>query len=137
MLLNSSWHFVFVFISQDLTAIVIQISYTVRILIFWLVDLCHVTLSYDETTALTSLSWCNSRGVNSIHHCPYTMTSGDSKFDDLSEADIDPLIDHSFGVHLTTKFMYFLIYFVKSMIHLLLTLKRITFKISILSVPSI
>ena len=34
-----------------LTAIIIQISYTVRILIFWLVDLCHVTLSYDETTA--------------------------------------------------------------------------------------
>ena len=31
-----------------------------------MVDLCHVTLSYDETTALTSLSWCNSRGVNSI-----------------------------------------------------------------------
>ena len=34
-------------------------------------------------------------------------------------------------------FMYFWIYFVKSMIHLLLTLKRIKFKISILSVPSI
>ena len=58
-----------------------------------MVDLCHVTLSYDETTALTSLSWCNSRGVNSIHHCLYTMASGDSKFDDLSEADIDSLID--------------------------------------------
>ena len=43
-----------------------------------------MTLSYDETTALTSLSWCNSRGVNSIHHC---------LFDDLSEADIDSLID--------------------------------------------
>ena len=34
-------------------------------------------------------------------------------------------------------FMYFWIYFVKSMIHLLLTLKRIKFKINILSVPSI
>ena len=52
-----------------------------------------MTLSYDETTALTSLLWCNSRGVKSIHHCVYTMASGDSKFDDLSEADIDSLID--------------------------------------------
>ena len=58
-----------------------------------MVDLCHGTQSYDETTALTSSSWCNSRGVNSIHHCLYTMASGDSKFDDLSEADIDSLID--------------------------------------------
>ena len=58
-----------------------------------MVDLCHVTLSYDETTALTSLSWCNSRGVNTIHHCLYTMASGNTKFDDLSEADIDSLID--------------------------------------------
>ena len=65
------------------------------------------------------------------------MASGDSKFDDLSEADIDSLIDDSFGVHLTSMFMYFRIYFVKSMIHLLLTLKCIKFKISILSVPSI
>ena len=62
---------------------IIQISYTVRILIFWLVDLFHVTLGYDETTSLTSLSWCNSRGVNSIHHCHYTMASADSKFDDF------------------------------------------------------
>ena len=52
-----------------------------------------MTLSYDETTDLTSLSWCNSRGVNSIHHCLYSMASGDSKFDNLSEADIDSLID--------------------------------------------
>ena len=36
--------------------IIIQISYTVRIPIFQLVDLYHVTLSYDETTSLTSLS---------------------------------------------------------------------------------
>ena len=34
-------------------------------------------------------------------------------------------------------FMYFRIYFVKSMILLLLTLKRIKFEISIFSVPSI
>ena len=47
----------------------------------------------DETTSFTSLSWCNCRGVNSIHHCLYTMASSDSRFDDLSEADIDSLID--------------------------------------------
>ena len=33
------------------------------------------------------------RGVNSTHHCHYTMASADSKFDDLSDADIDSLID--------------------------------------------
>ena len=47
------------------------------------VDLYHVTLGYDETTSLTSLSWCNNRGVNSIRHCHYTMASADSKFDDF------------------------------------------------------
>ena len=52
-----------------------------------------MALGYDETTSLTSLSWCNCRGVNSIHHCHYTMASADSKFDDLSETDIDSLID--------------------------------------------
>ena len=83
-----------------------------------------MTLSYDETTALTSLSWCNSRGVNLIRHCLYTMASGDSKF----EADIESLIDDAVPR----------IYFVKSMINLLLTLKRIKFKTSILSgLPSI
>ena len=50
-------------------------------------------LGCDETTTLTSLSWCNSRGVNSTHHCHYTMASADSKFDDLSDADIDSLIN--------------------------------------------
>ena len=63
--------------------IIIQISYTVRIPIFRLVDLYHVALGYDETTSLTSLSWCNTRGVHSIHHCHYTMASADSKFDDF------------------------------------------------------
>ena len=62
---------------------IIQISYTVRIPIFRLVDLYHVALGYDETTSLTSLSRCNTRGVNSIHHCHYTMASADSKFDDF------------------------------------------------------
>ena len=38
---------------HGLWAIIIQISYTVRITIFWLVDLYHVTLGYDETTFLT------------------------------------------------------------------------------------
>ena len=42
-----------------------------------------MTLGYDATTSLTSLSWCNSRGVNSIHHCHYTKASADSKFDDF------------------------------------------------------
>ena len=41
-----------------------------------------MTLGYDATTSLTSLSWCNSRGVNSIHHCHYIMALADSKFDD-------------------------------------------------------
>ena len=50
---------------------------------FRLVDLYHVTLGYDATTSFTSLSWCNSRGVNSIHHCHYTMALADSKFDDF------------------------------------------------------
>ena len=56
-------------------------------------DLYHVILGCDETTALTSLSWRSSRGVNSTHHCHYTMASADSKFDDLSNADTDSLID--------------------------------------------
>ena len=28
-------------------------------------------------------SCCNSRGVNSTHHCHYNMASADSKFDDF------------------------------------------------------
>ena len=35
----------------------------------------------------------SSRGVNSTHHYHYTMASADSKFDDLSDAGIDSLID--------------------------------------------
>ena len=73
--------------------VIIQLLYTVRYPIFWLPDLYHVIVSCDETTTLTSLSWRNSRGVNSTHHCHYTMASADSKFDDLSDADIDSLID--------------------------------------------
>ena len=49
-------------------------------------------LGCDETTTLTSLSWCNSRGVNSTHHCHCTMASADSQFHDFSDADIDSLI---------------------------------------------
>ena len=62
---------------------IIQISYTVRILMFWLVDLYHLTLGCDKTTFFMSLSWCNSHGVNSIHHCHYTMALADSKFDNF------------------------------------------------------
>ena len=32
----------------------------------------HAILGCDETTSLMSLSWCNSRGANSTHHCHYT-----------------------------------------------------------------
>ena len=70
-------------IPSGLSAFIIQLLYTVRFPILWLVDLCHVTLSCDEITTLTSLSWCNSRGVNSTHHCHYTMASADSNFDDF------------------------------------------------------
>ena len=62
---------------HTLNIFIIQLSYTVRIPIVWLVDLYHVTLGYDATTSSTSLSWCNSRGVNSIHHCHYTMALAD------------------------------------------------------------
>ena len=41
-----------------ITGIIIQLSYTVRIPIFWLIGLYHVKLGCDETTSLTSLSWC-------------------------------------------------------------------------------
>ena len=70
-------------IPSGLSAFIIQISYTVRIPIFRFVDLYHVALGDDETTALTYLSWCNTRGVNSIRHCHYTMASADSKLDDF------------------------------------------------------
>ena len=76
-----------------LNTITIQLSYTVWILIFWLADFYHVILGCDETTTLMSLSWCNGRGVNSTHHCHYTMVLADSKFEDLSHVDIDSLVD--------------------------------------------
>ena len=41
----------------------------------------HVILGGDKTTSLMPLLWCNNRGVNSTHHCEYTMASADSKFD--------------------------------------------------------
>ena len=63
-----------------------------RIPIFWLADLYQVILGCDETISLMSLS-CNSHGVNSTHHCHYTMASANSKFDNLSDTDTDSLID--------------------------------------------
>ena len=48
-----------------------------------------------ETTSLTSLSWCNSRGVNSTHHCLYTIATADSKLDDLSDTVSDSLNDNA------------------------------------------
>ena len=53
----------------------------------------HVILGCEEKTFLMSLLWCNSCRVNSTHHCHYAMASADSMFDNLSDADIDPLID--------------------------------------------
>ena len=41
------------------------------------------------------LLWCNSRGVNSTHQRHYTIALADSKFDNLSDADIDSLIDNA------------------------------------------
>ena len=63
--------------------IIFQLSYTVRIPIFWLADLYLPILGYGETNTLTSLSCCNSSGVNLIHHCHYTITPVDLKFDDF------------------------------------------------------
>ena len=37
--------------------------------------------------------WRHYRGVNSTHHCHYTLASADSKFEDLTDADIDSLVD--------------------------------------------
>ena len=51
-----------------------------------------MTLGYDTTTSLTSLPWCNSRGVNSIHHCHYTMAS----------AEFDDFCLHVFNLNLNT-----------------------------------
>ena len=74
---------VILFFSVVEIPIIIQLSYTVRIPIFWLVDLYHVTPGYDRTTSLTSISWCNGRGINSIHHYHYTKALANSKFDDF------------------------------------------------------
>ena len=66
-----------------LNILIIQLSYTLRVLILWLADLYHVILGCNETTTLSSLLRCNSRGVNSTRHCHYTMASVDSKFNDF------------------------------------------------------
>ena len=43
----------------------------------FLADLYHRILGCDTTTTLMSLSWCNSRGVNSTYHCHYTIVSAE------------------------------------------------------------
>ena len=53
-------------------------------------------LGCDKTTTLKSLLWIYC-GANSTHHCHYTVASADSKFDDLSDADIDSLIEKATG----------------------------------------
>ena len=60
---------------DGMVILIIQLSCTVRIPIFWLVDLYHMTLGCDKTTTLMSLSWFNNRGVNSTHHCHYSIAS--------------------------------------------------------------
>ena len=64
-----------------MTMLIIEIYYST--FIHLLVDLYRVTLVCYETISLTSLPRSNSRGVNSTHHCHYTMVSADSKFDDF------------------------------------------------------
>ena len=54
-----------------------------------------MTLGCNETTTLMSVLWCNSCGVNSTHQCHYTIALANSKFDNLSDADIDSLIDNA------------------------------------------
>ena len=57
--------------------IIIQLSYTLRIPIFWLDDLYHVILGCYETTPLTSLSWCKFNTPLSLHHgLVYLVYSG-------------------------------------------------------------
>ena len=64
---SSNWKLTCVLTCRLLINIIIQLSYTVRIPIFWLADLYHMILGCDETTTLMSLSWVNSCGVNSTH----------------------------------------------------------------------
>ena len=72
--------------------LIIQLSDTVRIPIFWLAELHLVIQGCNGSASLTLLSW-DSRGWNSTHHRHYTMASADSKFHDFSDADIDSPID--------------------------------------------
>ena len=89
-----------------MNTVTIQFSYTeIRIPMFWLADYT----SYNATTTLTSFSWSNSRGVDSTHHCHYTMASATKM---LSQSNFKTLLK-SFCIHLITMFMYFAMYFVK------------------------
>ena len=58
-------------------------------------------LGCDKTNSLMSFLWCNSLGVNSTHHCHHTMALADSKFDNLSDAEINSLNDD--GIPKNTK----------------------------------
>ena len=65
---------------SNVVTVIIQLSYTVRILICWLADLYQMILGYDKTPSL-----CHCRGVIAVtHHSHYTMASAHSKFDDLT-----------------------------------------------------
>ena len=86
--------------------IIIQLSYSVGITIFWLADLYHVILSCDETTSLTSLSWCKSRVVNSTHtivitpwlRLTQTLTSVFCSVFNLNNQNVNTLIAREFSI---------------------------------------
>ena len=155
-----------------LMSFIIQISHFVRILIFWLVDLHRVTLGCDETTSLTSLSWCKFNTPLTFHHglgrlkvltiypkqtsilllmmqflkTPRKQLLAEYSFWKVRLRifnSLFTLVELCFCVLSTVSFDYrvrvFLdIFCKKKMINLLLTLKRIKFKINILSgLPSI
>ena len=90
--------------SRKLTIIIIQLSYTAQILIFWLVDLYHMTLVYVETIPLMSLLWCyNSHGVDSTHHCHYIHWP-QSKMRRKCQANFSFLLTHSWNLKKIEKY---------------------------------
>ena len=97
---NLSYNFLNFQISGVINIIFIQLS--LSLYKFWFSDWLICTMWYwvvTKTTSMTSLSWCNSCGVNSTHHCHHTTASTDSKFVNLSDADIDSLIDDAIPIN--------------------------------------
>ena len=84
-----------------LLLLLLLLSYTVQIPIFWLTDLYHVILGCDETTTLTSLSWCNSYGVPCKFNTPLSLHHGFSWLKvysvfNLNKKNVNTLIAHEF-----------------------------------------